>query len=331
MKSIIQVAVVGSTLACHALPEVVNVKVEPVSPWGKAYVTFGINEDFETYDTTVAIMAHLVASNRQTHVVYEHVCKMDSLARENNHVLWDMKDSKRCFPMSELDFKVRLETWVQLWADGPYWAECNVGAQTPEDAGYSFWWGDTIGYRKNDAGKWVASDMSSVDFVFSESTVITYGKDYDALISLGAVRRMSAIRSDVSPLFPDFDAATVHLGGESRMPTRSDMAALINNCSWTWASQNACQGYRVTGKDAYSANSIFLPITQGEKGYYWTSDVAWKSFYSYSSNVENFTDYSHALSFDITNKAVSNIGRDGQSPALRLNAYSIRAILDLEK
>ena len=159
MKSLIQIAVVGSALACHALPEVVNVKVEPVSPWGKAYVTFGINEDFETNDATVAIMAHLVASNRQTHVIYEHVFKMNSLARENNHVLWDMKGSKRYFPMTELDFKVKLETWVQLWADGPYWAECNVGAQTPEDAGYSFWWGDTVGYRENVDGKWEASEF----------------------------------------------------------------------------------------------------------------------------------------------------------------------------
>ena len=38
---------------------------------------------------------------------------------------------------------------VQLWENGPYWAECNVGAVNPEEYGYYFWWGDTIGYSAN--------------------------------------------------------------------------------------------------------------------------------------------------------------------------------------
>lgn len=37
---------------------------------------------------------------------------------------------------------------VQLWEGGPYWAECNVGATKPEEYGYYFWWGDTVGYAR---------------------------------------------------------------------------------------------------------------------------------------------------------------------------------------
>ena len=40
---------------------------------------------------------------------------------------------------------------VQLWENGPYWAECNVGATKPEEYGYYFWWGDTVGYARNDS------------------------------------------------------------------------------------------------------------------------------------------------------------------------------------
>ena len=41
---------------------------------------------------------------------------------------------------------------VQLWKDGPYWADRNVGADEPWEPGLRFWWGDTIGYRRvNDA------------------------------------------------------------------------------------------------------------------------------------------------------------------------------------
>ena len=32
---------------------------------------------------------------------------------------------------------------VQLWEDGPYWADTNIGAEKPEDYGFYFWWGDT--------------------------------------------------------------------------------------------------------------------------------------------------------------------------------------------
>ena len=38
---------------------------------------------------------------------------------------------------------------VQLWENGPYWAECNVGATSPEEYGYYFWWGDTVGYSRS--------------------------------------------------------------------------------------------------------------------------------------------------------------------------------------
>ena len=54
---------------------------------------------------------------------------------------------------------------VQLWEDGPYWAETNIGAEKPWDYGYYFWWGDTVGYRR-EGTKWVASDESSSDFQF---------------------------------------------------------------------------------------------------------------------------------------------------------------------
>ncbi len=54
---------------------------------------------------------------------------------------------------------------VQLWEDGPYWATTNIGAEEPEDYGYYFWWGDTVGYkRENNA--WGATDESSSNFTF---------------------------------------------------------------------------------------------------------------------------------------------------------------------
>ncbi len=34
---------------------------------------------------------------------------------------------------------------VQLWEDGPRWADRNVGAEEPWEAGLYFWWSDAVG------------------------------------------------------------------------------------------------------------------------------------------------------------------------------------------
>ena len=56
--------------------------------------------------------------------------------------------------LTNASFVVTIEpSGVQLWANGPYWAECNVGASKPEEYGYYFWWGDTVGYTRS-GGTW---------------------------------------------------------------------------------------------------------------------------------------------------------------------------------
>ncbi|MBR6021563.1 MAG: formylglycine-generating enzyme family protein, partial [Kiritimatiellae bacterium] len=75
-------------------------------------------------------------------------------------------------------------TGVQLWEGGPFWAETNLGAEKPEDAGLYFWWGDTVGYRR-EGDAWVASDGASTNFSFTEANTPTYGKDVNELWSTG--------------------------------------------------------------------------------------------------------------------------------------------------
>ena len=162
---------------------------------------------------------------------------------------------------------------VQLWEGGPYWAETNIGAEAPEEYGYYFWWGDTVGYkREND--KWVASDGSSLDFSFDGSSTPTYDKSDDTLKNEGWITA-----DDV--LAPTHDAAHVHWGGDWRMPTRQELADLNSKCDWTWTTKNGVNGYEVRGKGTYAAASIFLPAAGygngtllyyvGSDGGYWSS------------------------------------------------------------
>ena len=174
---------------------------------------------------------------------------------------------------------------VQLWEGGPYWAECNVGASTPEEYGYYFWWGDTVGYTRSGGTwtddyywsgvTWVSSTgerMSSSPF--SSSSCPTYGKDNSALLSEGWL-------DSTGNLVAAHDAATAHLGAPWRMPTSDEMGALVNNCTTTWITTNGVYGRLVTGKNEYANRSIFLPaagfgndsrlVYTGSNGYYWSS------------------------------------------------------------
>ena len=125
---------------------------------------------------------------------------------------------------------------------GLKWATCNVGATTPEGYGNYYAWGET-------------STKTSYD----QSNSVTYGQ------------QISDFSGNAT-----YDAARANWGSTWRMPTEAEMRELINNCTWTWTTQNGVNGMRVTGPNG---NSIFLPATgyyQGSSrysgsGYYWSS------------------------------------------------------------
>ena len=195
---------------------------------------------------------------------------------DDYHLIWDAKTDLGSIRCEKMIVCVGLEDGrdkVQLWEGGPYWATTNIGAEKPEDSGYYFWWGDAVGYKREN-NKWVASDGSNSDFSFKESKTPTYNK------SISALQSERWITSD-GVLAPEHDAANVHWGNGWRMPTRDELSALNNNCDWTWTTMNGVNGYVVKGRGAYASKSIFLPAAgygdgtslngSGSYGYYWSS------------------------------------------------------------
>ena len=171
---------------------------------------------------------------------------------------------------------------VQLWKDGPYWATTNIGAEEPEDYGLYFWWGDTVGYRR-EGSVWVASDGSTQNFSFGSGNTSTYNKNTSTLQSEGWT-------TSAGVLAPEHDAAHVHWGGNWRMPTKDELSALNSNCVWTWTTRNGVNGYVVRGRGDYSEASIFLPaagngsgtslLNAGSRGHYWSSVPYSDDYYS---------------------------------------------------
>lgn len=143
------------------------------------------------------------------------------------------------------------------------WATCNIGATNPEESGGYYAWGETTtkSYYQIDSYKW--SDYEEWYKLTKYCTDTEYGIVDNKIV-----------------LDSSDDVAHVKWGGNWRMPTSDEYDELIDNCTWTWTSQNGVEGTKVTSKK--NGNSIFLPgvgyynfvsrYLEGQ-GLYWSSSL----------------------------------------------------------
>ncbi len=168
--------------------------------------------------------------------------------------------------------------WVDLGLPScTLWATCNIGANVPEEFGNYFSWGETM---PKDVYNW-----STYKYCEGSRTTMT---KYCNNSYYGSV-------DDKTQLELSDDAACINWGGTWRMPTLTEMNELINNCIWTWISQNNVNGYKITGSNG---NSIFLPAVGycGDAapggyvngGYYWSSSL--KTANPWSAGILYFYD-----------------------------------------
>ena len=225
-----------------------------------------MNVESFTYDVSKALTANAFTRAK---------CKFLGWAESSTAVMPKYVDGQSVKNLVTSGTKNLYAVWcLQLWDGGPYWAIGNIGATQPEEYGYYFWWGDTVGYKlEND--KWVANDGSSSNFSFSSGNVPTCGG-----MSIAKLKSSGWINAD-SILVANHDAAHVRLGGAWRMPTKQESVDICNNCVWTLTTRNGVNGYIVKGKGAYASNSIFLPaagqgyesslLGEGKYGSFWSS------------------------------------------------------------
>jgi hypothetical protein len=247
-------------MVTFAAPTVTDVVAKQRYPWnGLVDITCkveGMDETIKRFEFFAsAIVSDLGITNSLSHfwIMKDGNKSTDTgvNANGNYRLLWDAKADLGEVRYTNMVVRVTIFEKVQLWEDGPYWATMNIGAEKPEDYGYYFWWGDTVGYkREND--KWVASDGSNSNFSFTSDNTPTFGKDNLTLQSEGWMT------SD-GVLAPEHDAAHKHWGGNWRMPTGQELGELCYKCDWTWTTQNGVNGYVVRGRGEYASNSIFLP------------------------------------------------------------------------
>lgn len=151
------------------------------------------------------------------------------------------------------------------------WASCNLGANSPSEAGGYYAWGET-----------------------SEKS--TYKKENYAYYN-SSTTQYTNIGTHISGT--EYDAAYVNLGKGWRMPSYDQFRELETKCTWEWVSMNGVLGYTVTGKNG---NSIFLPtggyksssgsvVKKNEYGSYW-SDLVNNDM---SANYFNMSSSTHTV------------------------------------
>jgi hypothetical protein len=175
---------------------------------------------------------------------------------------------------------------------GVLWGDRNLGANTPEDFGEYFAWGETETKDK------------FTQFNYSLSPLKSNGAPY--LIAYCPVNKSSEWNYEAKPdgpdgltqLLPEHDAASVLLKGKWRMPTLDEMLTLLalhddsEHYVWeNWSKAvgadgkevldlngNIIYGIRITQKS--TGHSIFLPAAgsnggdqAGSWGAYWTSSL----------------------------------------------------------
>lgn len=128
------------------------------------------------------------------------------------------------------------------------WATCNVGANSPEESGNYFAWGETESKAEYTLKnyKWYSEEEKCFTKYYTLSEESPTG--YKTTLEL----------SD--------DAAHVNWGGSWRMPKSNELQELLDKCTWKWDMQNGVKGFVVTGPNG---NSIFFPAA----GYVVTSNL----------------------------------------------------------
>lgn len=166
--------------------------------------------------------------------------------------------------------------WVDLGLpSGTLWATCNVGANSPEEYGDYFAWGET---KKKNNYNW-----NTYKFYKGSGFKIT---KYCSRSTGGYQGRTD----NLTVLQPSDDAATINWGDGWRMPTKEEWQELLDMCWVTgrdWTTQNGVHGFLFTRP---YGTSLFLPAAGyhynnnmdlvNKNGQYWSSTLVKDSPYA---------------------------------------------------
>jgi hypothetical protein len=174
---------------------------------------------------------------------------------------------------------------------GTLWATSNIGAESPEDVGDYFAWGET-------EPKDVPTEYYNfTNYLYCKGTGLTLTK-YCSQSSYG----YNGFTDELTELLPGDDAATINWGSDCQMPSKEQFQELIQYSTITLTTQNGVSGRKVTSN--INGKSIFFPFTgyffengisdKDKQAYYWsrslyTSEPAYSQALTFYTNINNIS------------------------------------------
>lgn len=203
-------------------------------------------------------------SNGVVESVAEGTCTISATTYAGNFVAY----CSVSFPKEEIDSRA-----VNLYGSSNktfYWSSVNFGAETPEEFGSYFAWGELDPKTEYSWAEYIVPLLSWC------------GTDKDPLKGVADIKGTAN------------DVIKAKWGEGWRMPTNAEVALIVDNLDWEWTSSEGVYGYKVSNPD--TGKSIFLPVAgyydatvlaaPGAKGRYWTSTAGEEVYAAWSLDFE---------------------------------------------
>lgn len=196
------------------------------------------------------------------------------------------------------------DKWVDLGLpSGTLWATCNLGADSPEDYGYYFAWGETEPKSNYTWGtyKWMTAGQD--DWSYINKYTFADGQTDACWYSGGQF-----VGDNKQELDPEDDAAKAIWGSDWQMPSAEQFDELIDEryTITTWVNKNGSYGRLITSKAG--GRSIFLPAAgyrystdrtyAGTDGYYWSRSL-----------MPSYTNRAYHLTFNLSQLGKADLSR----------------------
>ncbi len=198
--------------------------------------------------------------------------------------------------------------------NGLKWATTNVGANSPEEYGDYFAWGEVAAkdnytwatYAHMESGQPDWKYINKYTFADNQKEAIWY--DWD---TFKGDKGDGVEHRDLASYDYEDDAAREIWGSTWRIPTDAEWTWLRENCDWTWTADyngTGKAGMVVTSKvSGFEGNSIFLPAA----GFRYGTDLKYvgsNGDYWFSSLHEHYSDFAEIVYFHsgVVNWSIGN-------------------------
>lgn len=193
------------------------------------------------------------------------------------------------------------------------WASCNVGANSPEEYGNYYGWGDITGQ------------------------IVTKGTDYAYNIDYQFPPRSTSDTLPSSITNSNFDMAKANWGGGWRLPTKDEAQELIDKCIISIAEKyNGNYCFKITGPNG---NYIYIPLSDlrfadGKiisRGKRWASATVWTGDISF---ICRYSDEHERLAYALEISETDNLGlhtdkiKKELDHGVRWYGRPVRAVMD---